>query len=287
MAAEPAHTLIQITDVHIRAADEAAAEPVDTLVVLGRALDAVAQTGVRPAAVLFTGDLTEHGRPEEYQRLRSLVDPAMARIGVPAVYLPGNHDDRAAMLEHLLGAAASTAPLDQVVHLGALRVIAMDSTVPGRAYGELSGEQLAWLRTELRTPAPDGTVLALHHPPLPTPLPLSGAIELQNRAALAEVLTGSDVRMVLAGHTHVVSAGSLAGIPVWTGGPVATTFDSLLSDGALRGLASPSISRIDLFADSVLATHVPFDATTLTSVPAAVMQPQIAALRAQLPTARA
>ena len=284
MAAEPAHTLIQITDVHIRAADEAAAEPVDTLVVLGRALDAVAQTGVRPAAVLFTGDLTEHGRPEEYQRLRSLVDPAMARIGVPAVYLPGNHDDRAAMLEHLLGAAASTAPLDQVVHLGALRVIAMDSTVPGRAYGELSGEQLAWLRTELRTPAPDGTVLALHHPPLPTPVPLSGAIELRNRDELAEVIAGADVRVVLAGHTHVVSAGALAGIPVWTGGGIAPTIDSLEPDGALRGLSCPSLSRIDLFDNSTLISSIPFDAAEVAYVPSETMRPRIAELQAQVPT---
>jgi 3',5'-cyclic-AMP phosphodiesterase len=286
------HTLIQITDLHIGPEGGTVRNPVDTYVVLDQALRAVEQAGLRPAAVLFTGDLTESGTGAEYRRLRGLVDPALARLGTRPVYVAGNHDDRAALRQHLLGqpldtAPMDTAPLDQVSWFGNLRVIALDSTVPGHGYGLVDATQLDWLRAELATPAPDGTVLTLHHPPLPTPLPLSGAIELQNRAALAEVLTGSDVRMVLAGHTHVVSAGSLAGIPVWTGGPVATTFDSLLSDGALRGLASPSISRIDLFADSVLATHVPFDATTLTSVPAAVMQPQIAALRAQLPTARA
>lgn len=281
------HTLIQITDLHIGPEGGTIRNPVDTYVVLDQALRAVERAGLRPAAVLFTGDLTESGTGAEYRRLRGLVDPALARLGTRPVYVAGNHDDRAALREHLLGQPLDTAPLDQVSWFGNLRVIALDSTVPGHGYGLVDATQLDWLRAELATPAPDGTVLTLHHPPLPTPVPLSGAIELQNRAALAEALTGSDVRMVLAGHTHVVSAGSLAGIPVWTGGPVATTFDSLLSDGALRGLASPSISRIDLFADSVLASHVPFDAATLTSVPAAVMQPQIDALRAQLPTARA
>jgi 3',5'-cyclic-AMP phosphodiesterase len=284
MTAEPAYTLIQITDVHIRTADEAAGEPVDTLVVLSRALDAVDQTGVRAAAVLFTGDLVEHGRPEEYQRLRSLVEPAMARIGVPAVYLPGNHDDRAALREHLLGEAPSTGAFDQVAHLGDLRVIAMDSTVPGRAYGELRADQLAWLRAELASPAGHGTVLALHHPPLPTPVPLSSVIELRNRDELGEVIAGTDVRVVLAGHTHVVSAGVLAGVPVWTGGGIAPTMDSLEPDGALRGLACPSVSRIDLFDNSALISSIPFDAPELAYVPSETMRPRIAELQAQLPT---
>ncbi|MGH3613251.1 MAG: hypothetical protein ACRDRK_11790 [Pseudonocardia sp.] len=36
------------------------------------------------------------------------------------------------------------------------------------------------------------------------------------------MIGGTDVRVVLAGHTHVVSAGTVAGIPVWTGGALAT-----------------------------------------------------------------
>ena len=284
VAGGPVHTLIQITDLHIGPEGGTVRNPVDTYAVLDRALRAVEEAGLRPTAVLFTGDLTESGADTEYRRLRSVVDPALARLGTRPVYVAGNHDDRAALREHLLAQPPGTAPLDQVSWFGNLRVIALDSSVPDHGYGLVDAAQLDWLRTELATPAPDGTVLALHHPPLPTPVPLSVAIELQNRAALAEVLAGSDVRLVLAGHTHVVSAGSVAGIPVWTGGTIATAFDSLLSDGALRGLASPSLSRIDLFTDSVLATHVPFDATALTSVPAAVMQPQIDALRAQLPT---
>ncbi|HWN35335.1 MAG TPA: metallophosphoesterase [Pseudonocardia sp.] len=285
MAGGPVHTLIQITDLHIGPEGGTARNPVDTFAVLDRALRAVDEADLRPTAVLFTGDLAEHGTGAEYRRLRGLVDPALARLGTRPVYVAGNHDDRAALREHLLGQPPGTAPLDQVSWFGNLRVIALDSTVPGYGYGLVCPPQLAWLRAELATPAPDGTVLALHHPPLPSPVPLSSAIELQNREALAEVLTGSDVRMVLAGHTHVVSAGALAGIPVWTGGPIATMFDGLIEDGALRGLASPSVSRIDLFADSVIATNVPFDAAALINVPAEVMQPQIAALRAQLPAA--
>jgi 3',5'-cyclic-AMP phosphodiesterase len=285
VAEAPVHTLIQISDLHI--GPDAGADheqPVDTHAVLGRALRALEDVAPPPSAVLFTGDLTEHGAPEQYRRLRALVDPAVARIGTRAVYLAGNHDDRAALREQLLDRAPTAEPLDQVEWIGDLRVIALDSTVPGLAYGELGQDQLDWLRAELASPAPAGTVLALHHPPLPSPAPLATAIELVNPGALAAAIAGTDVRVVLAGHTHVVSAGALAGVPVWTGGAIAPTFDGLVTDGALRGLASPSVSRVDLFADAVLVTGVPFDAEALTRVPADQMRPKIEALRAELPT---
>lgn len=284
MADAPVHTLIQITDLHIGPAEGADRLPVDTHAVLGRALRAVAAAETRPSAVLFTGDLTERGAPEEYRRLRALVEPAMARIGTRAVYLAGNHDDRAALRAHLLGRPPGTEPLDAVTWLGDLRVITLDSTVPGLAYGELTDDQLARLRAELATPAPAGTVLALHHPPLPSPAPLATAIELVNARALADVIAGTDVRVVLAGHTHVVSAGVLAGVPVWTGGAIAPLFDGFRTDGALRGLAAPSVNRVDLFADGFLVTNIPFDAAPLHHVPADEMLPKINALRAQLPT---
>jgi 3',5'-cyclic-AMP phosphodiesterase len=279
----PAHTLIQISDLHIGPPAGTVRNPVDTFDVLARALAAVEEAALRPTAVLFTGDLVEHGAPEEYRRLRVLVEPALARIGSPAVYVAGNHDDRAALREQLLGVAPDTGPLDSVYWFGELRIVVLDSTVPGFGYGELRSGQLSWLRAELAQPAPGGTVLTVHHPPLPSLSPFTAAIELRNRAELADAIAGTDVRVVLAGHTHVVSAGVLAGIPVWTGGAVATTLDPMVPGGALRGLGSPSVSRIDLFADAVISTHVPFDVPTLTNVPGAVMRAKVAELRAQLP----
>ncbi len=283
MPAGPVHTLIQITDLHIGPVGGTARDPVDTFAVLGRALRAVEDASLRPTALLFTGDLVENGAPDEYRRLRDLLELAAARIGAPAVYVAGNHDDRAALREHLLGESPTTRPLDHVVRLGNLRIIVLDSTVPGYGYGELDPEQLVWLRSVLAKPAPDGTVLALHHPPLPSPAPLATAIELQHREKLAAVISGTDVRVVLAGHTHVVSAGILAGVPVWTGGAIATTLDGLVSDGALRGLGAPTVSRVDLFADTAVITSVPIGAETLTTVPASLMETKVAELRAQLP----
>ena len=57
---------------------------------------------------------------------------------------------------------------------------------------------LRWLAEELASPAPHGTILALHLPPVPSVLDLSVLVELRDQAALAEVLEGSDVRSIIA-----------------------------------------------------------------------------------------
>ena len=274
--------LVQLTDLHIVAEDDELPHGVDTAALLELALRAVEDAAIRPAALVLTGDLTDHGRPAQYHRLRAIVEPAAARLGARLVYAAGNHDDRAALREHLLGELPTTDPVDHVVRIGDLRIVVLDSTVPGHPHGELLPEQLRWLRAELAEPAPAGTVIALHHPPLPSAAPLAAAIRLLHREHLADAVAGRDVRLVLAGHTHVVSAGTLGGVPVWTGGPLATTLDGLAPGAALRGLATPSVSRVDLFPGGLITTSVPIGARRMAEIPAAKMEPTLAAFRAAL-----
>jgi len=261
----PAHTLIQLTDLHLVAEPGELCHGVDTADALARALASVEESGVRPAALLFTGDLADAGEPGAYERLREIVEPVARRLGAPALFAMGNHDDRAALRRHLLGVPVrgepgDTAPLDHVTWVGGLRIVVLDSTVPGHVHGELSPAQLAWLEAELAEPAPAGTVVALHHPPLPTSSRISAGIQLQDRATFGAILAGTDVRVVLAGHTHVVSAGAVAGIPVWIGGATSYISDALVPAGGERTLNAPSVSRIDLFADAVVTAAVPVGA---------------------------
>ncbi|WP_433558191.1 metallophosphoesterase [Pseudonocardia xinjiangensis] len=284
MTPAPEHTLIQFTDLHLVA--DGVRYAIDPAEALTRALAAVEESGVAPSALLFTGDLTDEGEPAAYERLRGLVEPVAARLGAPALFVMGNHDDRAALRTHLLGirptgGPADTAPLDHVTRIGDLRVVVLDSTVPGHAHGELTPDQLAWLEAELTEPAPTGTVLALHHPPLPSPSRLSAAIELQRRTTLGAVLSGTDVRIVLAGHTHLVSAGAVAGVPVWTGGATSYVSDALVPAGEERALNAQTVSRIDLFADSVVAAAVPVGADRRGTLSAAEVEQRVAELRSR------
>jgi 3',5'-cyclic-AMP phosphodiesterase len=272
----PRYTLVQLTDLHLQPAGRLLRDQLDTFDVLARTLAAIEESELRPAALLFTGDLAEAGEPEAYQRLRTLVDPIAARIGAAAVYVMGNHDSRPVLREHLLGLPASGAPYDYMVRLDGLRVVVLDTTVPGYSHGELSADQLAWLAAELAEPAPDGTVLALHHPPLPSASRIAAAIDLRSRVALEEVLAGTDVRLVLAGHTHVVSAGAVAGIPVWTGGTTAFASGAFAPNGGEQQLLSPTANRVDLFDDALIVTTVAIDAEHIATLTPAEVDELIA-----------
>jgi 3',5'-cyclic AMP phosphodiesterase CpdA len=259
----PDRTVIQLSDPHLVAEETRADER------LALALDTVRISGLRPLALLLTGDLSDDGSPESYARLRAAVDPVAAELGAPVVAIPGNHDLGEAFREGVLDGE----PLHRAVEVDGVRVVGLDTTVPGRPHGELGAGQLEWLDDVLAKPAKHGTVLALHHPPVPTAHPLLGRIGLRDPDRLARVVEGTDVRIMVCGHAHAVSAGMLAGIPVWSAPALGVTSDALPEEGRMRAWGDiGGLSRIDLFGDDVVvATLVP-----LSSAPTAVYDDPIA-----------
>jgi len=130
------------------------------------------------------------------------------------IWVMGNHDERGDY-SRLLFDEESDAPQDRVYDVNGLRIISFDTTVPGYHHGEVTDDQLDWLADVLSSPAPHGTLLAVHHPPIPTPLlEAMGMLELFDQHKLAAVLEGSDVRGILAGHLHYSTHSTFAGIPV-------------------------------------------------------------------------
>ncbi len=202
-------------------------------------------------AILLTGDLVERGGVAAYERVRELVQPVAARLGVPAIYLPGNHDDPVAFAEVL--------PRTTVHHVRGLRIVTLDSSVPGSAAGDLSAAQLDLLAAQLATPAEHGTLLALHHPPLPGTSPLIERVALAATArhALGDVVAGTDVRIIVAGHYHQPVGGVLRGVPVWVGGALAYTSDAYPPPGLHRGLPLPSFARVEIHPDAAFGVFQP------------------------------
>lgn len=255
----PRHTLVQFSDVHIVPEGELLMGTLDTLTQMSNALDAVEAADLAPAALLFTGDLADTGDIRAYRRLRATVEPAAARIGAPALFGMGNHDNREAFREGLLGTEPDGAPHDFVHRAGDVRVIVLDSTTPGSHGGALADDQLAWLRAELAEPAPAGTVLALHHPPIPTPLAFLERLSLKDPERLGEVIAGTDVRIVLSGHNHHATCGALAGVPVWSAPAVAYRADVFPPAGTYQGVTGVGYTRVDVYEDSATATFVPVE----------------------------
>lgn len=253
------HLLVQISDVHLSSEGQlfAGTDPRDNLVASLRFL---ADAGVRPDMVVLTGDLANAGEPQCYEDLAGLMDQSAGAIGAEVAYLPGNHDERSAFRTHLLDQSPDASPINQTRWHGGLRVVLLDSTAVGQEFGELADETLAYLSDALSTPAPDGTVVALHHPPLPSPVRPMAQIMLRRPEQLADVVDGSDVRLIICGHDHHGMSGTLASVPVWASPATAYQMD-VLSTEAVRGLRGCSLSQIDLTdaGTTVSVITVPLD----------------------------
>jgi 3',5'-cyclic AMP phosphodiesterase CpdA len=169
----------------------------------------------------------------------------------------GNHDDRANFRSVLLNEPGNDAPVDHSYFINGLRIITLDTSVPGFHHGELSPAQLEWLAAELATPAPDGTILALHHPPVPSVLDLAVLVELRGQSALAGVLRNSDVRTILGGHLHYSTSATFAGIPVSVASATCYTQDLNVPVGGSRGRdAGQSFNLVHVYEHTIVHSVV-------------------------------
>lgn len=194
--------LAQVTDMHIKAGGRLSYRVVDTEASLARCLAQLVKLPQVPDAVLFTGDLTDFGRPEEYDNLARLLDP----LRMPVFLMAGNHDDPEAMRWKFPTHAylrQRSGKLDYAIDHLPLRIVALDSTVPRQSGGHLDADQLRWLDETLAQAPRKPTVVALHHPPFWTGIGHMDRMALDNPSDLERVIARHpQVERVVSGHLH-------------------------------------------------------------------------------------
>ena len=254
----PRRTLVHLSDTHFVPPGELLSGTGHSRSRLAELMDSLAASRAEPEALVITGDLADRGEAEAYRDLRAVVEPAAEKLGAEVIWVMGNHDHRQTMRRELLGQEPDGASYDRVVMLGGLRIVVLDSTVPGEHHGELAGEQLRWLEEVLSAPAPEGTILAMHHPPVPCVQDLAITVELRDQSRFAEVLRGSDVRSIIAGHLHYSTAATFAGIPVSVAAATCYTQDLLTPGRGTRGRdAAQGLNLVHLYDHTVMHTVVP------------------------------
>ena len=193
----------QISDLHIKRPGRLSYRKVDCAGMLERCVQEILRLPQRPDCVIATGDLADFGRPDEYAHLRTLLAP----LPMPVYLIPGNHDERGALRE----AFADHSYLRQwppfvqyAIEDWPLRIVALDTLIPGQGGGELCEQRLAWLDRTLAEQPARPTLIIMHHPPFPT---LIGHMDeqglLRGGAALAGIVSRHpQVERVLCGHVH-------------------------------------------------------------------------------------
>lgn len=260
----PSHVIIHVSDPHFLAGGAPLGGRYDVEANFARTLEAIRAVHPHPAAIVITGDLADLGEPDAYRRLRAAVEPVAAELGTTVVWVAGNHDERPALRAGLLDLQPTQEPVTGVWDLDGLRLIALDTSVPGWHHGDLDDAQLSWLAEVLREPAPHGTLLAMHHPPLPSHLPLFDILELRHQDELAEVIRGTDVRGILAGHLHYSSHGMFAGVPVSVSSATCYTMNVARPAAEVNGMdAAQAFEIVHVRPDTITHTVVPvIDAPT-------------------------
>lgn len=193
-------SIVQLTDLHVRPPGQAANRVAETNMLTARALRAVER--LRPAAdaVIITGDLTECGLPAEYAVLRDLLERELHRR---VFVIPGNHDRR----ENLLAGFPEVKSADEFVQYAVedlpVRLVMLDTVVPGAAHGELCNVRLDWLERTLADVPDKPTMIGMHHPPFACGIGHMDAMALLAPERFVAVLERHpQVERVVCGHHH-------------------------------------------------------------------------------------
>lgn len=253
----PTHVIAHVSDTHLLADGALLGPGVDTRARLEEALVRLEAATPSADALVVSGDVTDLGEPGAYALARELVEPVAERLGASIVWAAGNHDERAPMWLALEG-RESRAPFDAVHEVAGLRIVSLDTSLPGFHHGGFDAEQEAWLADVLATPAEHGTVLVMHHPPLPYRAQIMRVLEFHDEPALARVLHGTDVRVILSGHLHINGSGTFAGIPVVLASATSYADDLAAGPTGFAGIdAEQSVNLVELYRDRVAHSVVP------------------------------
>jgi len=188
--------IAQLSDLHLYATPDRELLGLNTFASLEVVLQKLQRLPQRPDQLLLTGDLTQDESDNAYQQVQDLIAP----LKIPTYWLPGNHDHLPTM------ETAFTDPnflAHKSYRMGAWHFLLLDSSVPGKVYGQLSTQSLSWLHQQLEQCCPHPTVIALHHPPLAIKSDWLDQIGLQNSEDLFAILDQyPHVKLVVFGHIH-------------------------------------------------------------------------------------
>src|SRR3954452_16676078 len=247
--------VIQLSDPHIVAPGELLYGRVDTAEFLARSVAEINRLDPLPDVAVMTGDLVDHGNPAEYEHLRRLLAP----LAMPIFVIPGNHDSREPLRAAFAGDGYLPADgfLQFAIEDYPVRLVALDTLIPGEGGGLLCSARLAWLDHVLASAPARPVLLMMHHPPFLTGIERMDRAGLQNSEAFAAVVARHpQIERILCGHLHRAIDRRFAGTVAGTAPSTAHQIRLNLVPGSrISFVFEPPGYQLHLWQESGLATY--------------------------------
>lgn len=207
---------------------------------------------VQPDLVVVGGDLTTDGYAHEFRAAQQHLQP-LFDAGLRAIVIPGNHDSKNVGYLHFrdtFGVGEGVGKGDSVLHVtgGAalsMRVVAIDSSKPDLAEGEVGRERYDWIRQQFAGEA-DVRTFVLHHHLVPVPGTGRERNTVWDSGDVLSLLCDLGVHLVLSGHKHVPH--------VWLVNDTLIVNSGTVSSYRLRGYTRPSYNVIEVTPSIIRVT---------------------------------
>ena len=214
--------------------------------------------GLNPDLVVIGGDLTAEGYAGEFRTAQRFLEP-LFESGFKVLVIPGNHDSKNVGYLHFrdtFGVADVADKGDRVLSLTVppvdgtdepfrIQVVAIDSSKPDLAEGEVGRERYRWIRDQFAAEA-DFKVFVLHHHLVPVPGTGRERNTVWDAGDVLALVAELKVDVVLSGHKHVPHVWLLDHVLLVTSGTV--------SSHRVRGYTRPSYNVLEVTADEVRVT---------------------------------
>ena len=250
--------LCQISDLHVTASGQRLHGVVDTVACLERCVHRIIGLDPLPDLVVATGDLVDTPSARAYGQLREM----LAKLPLPVYLLPGNHDERqalrAAFPDHRYLPREGEF-LQYAIDEHPVRLLALDTVVPGEAGGALCAQRLQWLEQQLRrSDAP--TVIAQHHPPFRTGIAHMDRMGLEDASPLEQIVRRfPQVQRIVCGHLHrPIQARFGATLATTCPSPAHQVMLDFNPGSAARLIMEPAAFQLHLWTGDALVSHTAY-----------------------------
>lgn len=244
----PVLQLIQITDSHLRNESEGTLLGMNTRHSLDAVLDLVALHHPHPDVVVASGDIAQDGTVGAYRHFAS----KMAMFTCPVFWFAGNHDNVDSMLSVIQGRPEA----ERALLAGGWHLIFLDSSVPGKVYGQLSESELQRLEEALAAHPNEHTLVCLHHHPVDIGSRWLDKIGLRNYESFFAILDRyPQVRCVAWGHVHQEFDQQRNGVRLLASPSTCVQFEPQSEDFSV-GRQAPGYRWLNLYEDGAIETGV-------------------------------